>query len=494
MSSSEADVDISVVSSPEPSPQGCGNGGDEESPCRLNMGPSVTSTPISSNHNTTTPAQHASVTSVVHPLHHHLTLSHPVLHHPGLIVSPSNFSHLHSQSHQHAHPQLHQHHGVHLTAAAAAAAVAAAAASAASHMNPASASGPSPISSSQPKSDLKVEPSDAATGKFDDRDSNSINCNSNNRTNCNDSSSKSTTGNGYTSFSISSILSRNDSIKKSNSVVLNNNNNSSLFSPIPQLPQSGGSNGPQDAAMLSRLGIISQWGALAGRYAALCPPGWPWAPQRMPFHSPTHDSSSTNTTENPSPSLSPLPSNTKSPSPHNNNHHHNHSSYIQSSNESDDESQEIIEEDDGCNTDGPSDGSSPHGGDSSNQTKRKKKTRTVFSRAQVFQLESTFDMKRYLSSSERAGLAASLRLTETQVKIWFQNRRNKWKRQLAAELEAANIANMAHAAQRLVRVPVLYHDGSSTGFVPPPPPHHHGAPMYYTRNGSPPRPPLSSLV
>ena len=46
---------------------------------------------------------------------------------------------------------------------------------------------------------------------------------------------------------------------------------------------------------------------------------------------------------------------------------------------------------------------------------RKKKTRTVFSRSQVFQLESTFDIKRYLSSSERAGLAASLQLTETQV-------------------------------------------------------------------------------
>ncbi|XP_073402537.1 homeobox protein HMX3 [Dendrobates tinctorius] len=91
---------------------------------------------------------------------------------------------------------------------------------------------------------------------------------------------------------------------------------------------------------------------------------------------------------------------------------------------------------------------------------RKKKTRTVFSRSQVFQLESTFDMKRYLSSSERAGLAASLHLTETQVKIWFQNRRNKWKRQLAAELEAANLSHAA--AQRIVRVPILYHENSSS--------------------------------
>ncbi|XP_057377081.1 homeobox protein unplugged-like [Daphnia carinata] len=109
--------------------------------------------------------------------------------------------------------------------------------------------------------------------------------------------------------------------------------------------------------------------------------------------------------------------------------------------------------------------SSGSGHSAGSSSKRKKKTRTVFSRSQVFQLESTFDMKRYLSSSERAGLAASLSLTETQVKIWFQNRRNKWKRQLAAELEAANMAaNMAAAAaaghQRIVRVPILYHENS----------------------------------
>ncbi|AWO97623.1 putative homeobox protein HMX1-like [Scophthalmus maximus] len=90
---------------------------------------------------------------------------------------------------------------------------------------------------------------------------------------------------------------------------------------------------------------------------------------------------------------------------------------------------------------------------------RKKKTRTVFSRSQVFQLESTFDLKRYLSSSERAGLAAALQLTETQVKIWFQNRRNKWKRQIAEDVEAGGAAVRPYAAaQRLVRVPALYRE------------------------------------
>lgn len=108
------------------------------------------------------------------------------------------------------------------------------------------------------------------------------------------------------------------------------------------------------------------------------------------------------------------------------------------------------------------------GVDDKNAQRRKKKTRTVFTRSQVFQLESTFDMKRYLSSSERAGLAASLHLTETQVKIWFQNRRNKWKRQLAAELEAANMAHhaaAAQAAQGMVRVPLLYHEGAAPSTV-----------------------------
>ncbi|XP_008276149.1 homeobox protein HMX1 [Stegastes partitus] len=110
---------------------------------------------------------------------------------------------------------------------------------------------------------------------------------------------------------------------------------------------------------------------------------------------------------------------------------------------------------------------------------RKKKTRTVFSRSQVFQLESTFDVKRYLSSSERAGLAASLHLTETQVKIWFQNRRNKWKRQLAADLEAAHIPN---STQRIVRVPILYHEGPTPT-----------AALGFNLNGHPVSPPIAGF-
>jgi hypothetical protein len=70
---------------------------------------------------------------------------------------------------------------------------------------------------------------------------------------------------------------------------------------------------------------------------------------------------------------------------------------------------------------------------------RKKKTRTVFSRSQVSQLEMAFNTHRYLNSSQRSQLAITLGLTETQVKIWFQNRRNKWKRQANSdELNSSN--------------------------------------------------------
>lgn len=58
----------------------------------------------------------------------------------------------------------------------------------------------------------------------------------------------------------------------------------------------------------------------------------------------------------------------------------------------------------------------------------KRRSRAAFSQAQVHELERRFRAQRYLSGPERAALADSLKLTETQVKIWFQNRRYKTKR------------------------------------------------------------------
>ncbi|XP_046910026.2 uncharacterized protein LOC124491434 [Dermatophagoides farinae] len=61
---------------------------------------------------------------------------------------------------------------------------------------------------------------------------------------------------------------------------------------------------------------------------------------------------------------------------------------------------------------------------------KKKRSRAAFSHAQVYELEKRFNHQKYLSGPERSELARTLKLTETQVKIWFQNRRYKTKRKL----------------------------------------------------------------
>ncbi|XP_034017807.1 NK2 homeobox 2b [Thalassophryne amazonica] len=60
--------------------------------------------------------------------------------------------------------------------------------------------------------------------------------------------------------------------------------------------------------------------------------------------------------------------------------------------------------------------------------KKRGKRRVLFSKAQTFELERRFRQQRYLSATEREHLAGLIRLTPTQVKIWFQNHRYKMKR------------------------------------------------------------------
>ncbi|RLV88231.1 hypothetical protein DV515_00015519 [Chloebia gouldiae] len=64
---------------------------------------------------------------------------------------------------------------------------------------------------------------------------------------------------------------------------------------------------------------------------------------------------------------------------------------------------------------------------------KKKHTRPTFTGHQIFALEKTFEQTKYLAGPERARLAYSLGMTESQVKVWFQNRRTKWRKKSALE-------------------------------------------------------------
>ncbi|XP_054014146.1 uncharacterized protein LOC128895509 [Hylaeus anthracinus] len=57
-----------------------------------------------------------------------------------------------------------------------------------------------------------------------------------------------------------------------------------------------------------------------------------------------------------------------------------------------------------------------------------KRVRTIFTAEQLERLEGEFARQQYMVGPERLYLAHALRLTEAQVKVWFQNRRIKWRK------------------------------------------------------------------
>ncbi|ELU17302.1 hypothetical protein CAPTEDRAFT_48054, partial [Capitella teleta] len=54
-----------------------------------------------------------------------------------------------------------------------------------------------------------------------------------------------------------------------------------------------------------------------------------------------------------------------------------------------------------------------------------RRRRTAFTHAQLQFLERKFRCQKYLSVADRADVAETLNLTETQIKTWYQNRREE---------------------------------------------------------------------
>ncbi|XP_049713181.1 ventral anterior homeobox 2 [Elephas maximus indicus] len=84
---------------------------------------------------------------------------------------------------------------------------------------------------------------------------------------------------------------------------------------------------------------------------------------------------------------------------------------------------------------------------------RPKRTRTSFTAEQLYRLEMEFQRCQYVVGRERTELARQLNLSETQVKVWFQNRRTKQKKDQSRDLEKrASSTSEAFATSNILQL------------------------------------------
>lgn len=87
-----------------------------------------------------------------------------------------------------------------------------------------------------------------------------------------------------------------------------------------------------------------------------------------------------------------------------------------------------------------------------------KRVRTIFTAEQLERLEGEFARQQYMVGPERLYLAHALSLTEAQVKVWFQNRRIKW-RKLNHEQQSRSLHEL-HSLSSLEQDPEDSNDNS----------------------------------
>ncbi|XP_066478251.1 ventral anterior homeobox 1 [Tiliqua scincoides] len=83
---------------------------------------------------------------------------------------------------------------------------------------------------------------------------------------------------------------------------------------------------------------------------------------------------------------------------------------------------------------------------------RPKRTRTSFTAEQLYRLEMEFQRCQYVVGRERTELARQLNLSETQVKVWFQNRRTKQKKDQGKDSELKSVVSETAATCSVLRL------------------------------------------